>query len=293
MQRVTLITIDQVRANMKIETRFQTSTNEKTVGDFGNFKAATAVSALQHNLRQWLFLSKSTQLKPSDPLGIDGWVLNVYTEKNKLAPSQYSIPLVFDKNWGVIPLYSEYYFLRELTRTEKKYWKDEKKLVYPLCVSTSGNSKVLTVYDPETKAVLWKSPKFMERNIFIKYRDEPEFHYWFDLAVQYSVTQRINVALFKNNPAIVHSDASDVEVDSDPDLEIEVPIELVRAGIPGVTSTIPIVEPQLIPTTPIFQTQELPPTIIQQEPIFQTQELPPSEDYVPQPAVPDGTRVEL
>ncbi len=72
MERCTFIIIDQVRANMKIDGPF--SVGEKSVGDFGNFKAATSVSALQHHLRQWLFLSKNATLKQSDPLGVDGWI---------------------------------------------------------------------------------------------------------------------------------------------------------------------------------------------------------------------------
>lgn len=199
MERCSFIIIDQVRANMKIDGPF--SIGEKSVGDFGNFKAATSVSALQHNLRQWLFLSKSVALKQSDPLQVDGWITNVYTEKNKLAPSQYSVPIVFDKKFGAVAILSEYVFMRDITKVERKFWKTHTKLIYPLCITSSANSKILTVTDPDTKNVLYKSDKFMERNFINKYNQDPEFQHWFNRAVDISVDQRIKVALFRDNPA--------------------------------------------------------------------------------------------
>jgi len=198
MERVTFILIDQVRANMKIESRFQAATNEKGVGDFGNYKSATAVSALQHNLRQWVWISKGTKLKPADPLGVDGWIMHVYTEKNKLAPSQFYIPLVFDKKWGVVPFYSEYHFLKEKTKTELRYWPNPKKLVYPFSIVTSANSKKLVVVDPITDNILYDSGKVMERKIMDRYRTDAEFHHWFDRAVEISIEQRIKAALFRD-----------------------------------------------------------------------------------------------
>jgi hypothetical protein len=127
--------------------------------------------------------------------------MNVYTEKNKLAPSQYSVPLVFDKKFGAIPILSEYIFMRDITKVERKYWKTANKLVYPLCITTSANSKILTVTDPTTQSILYKSDKFMERNFLNKYRDDQEFQHWFNKAVDISVDQRIKVALFRDDPA--------------------------------------------------------------------------------------------
>ena len=215
MERVSFILIDQVRANMKIESRFQAATNEKGVGDFGNYKSATAVSALQHNLRQWIWISKGVKLKPADPMGVDGWVMHVYTEKNKLAPSQFYIPLVFDKKWGIIPFYSEYYFLKEKTKTEKRYWPNPKKLVYPFSIVTSANSKKLKVIDPITQAVLYDSGKVMERNIMARYNDDQEFHHWFDKAVEISIDQRIKQALFRDTSGVV--EIAQTNPNSDPD----------------------------------------------------------------------------
>lgn len=215
MERVSFILIDQVRANMKIESRFQAATNEKGVGDFGNYKSATAVSALQHNLRQWIWISKGIKLKPADPLGVDGWVMHVYTEKNKLAPSQFFIPLVFDKKWGIVPFYSEYYFLKEKTKTEKRYWPNPKKLIYPFSIVSSANSKKLVVIDPITNNVLYDSGKIMERKIMARYNDDPEFHQWFDKAVDISIDQRIKHALFRDTSGTIEIGQTNPNCDPD------------------------------------------------------------------------------
>lgn len=211
MERVTFIIIDQVRSNIQIESPWAKASNEKSVGTFGNYKSATAVAAFQHNVRQWIFLSRGASIKPSDPMQVDGWTLNFFTEKNKLAPSQYSVPLVFDKKWGIISFYSEYVFLKEKTKTERKYW-PTKNLVYPFAINTSGNSRVLTVIDPTSNSVLYESPKIMESKILDVYNTNQEFHYWFDKAVEISVEQRINIALFRNNPVAIecHSITSDI-----------------------------------------------------------------------------------
>jgi hypothetical protein len=72
MNKITLLIIDQVRSNIQIQNPYAPR-NEKGVGDFGpNFKAATNVNALQHNLGQWIFLSKREVLYPGTGLGIDG-----------------------------------------------------------------------------------------------------------------------------------------------------------------------------------------------------------------------------
>lgn len=238
MERVSFILIDQVRANMKIESRFQQASNERGVGDFGNYKSATAVSALQHNLRQWLFISKGVKLKPADPMGVDGWLMHVYTEKNKLAPSQFYIPLVFDKKWGVIPFFSEYVFLSEKTKTENRYWPNPKKLIYPFSIVTSANSKILKVVDPHTDAILYESSKTMERKMLERYNGDQEFHYWFDKAVDISIEQRIKKALFRDVADVIS--ISQTNVDSDPDDDQETVGETFAAAFETVQS-----EPQI------------------------------------------------
>jgi hypothetical protein len=72
MERVSFIIIDQVRSNIQIDSPWVKASNEKSVGTFGNYKSATAVSAFQHNIRQWIFLSRGPTIKPSEPMGVDG-----------------------------------------------------------------------------------------------------------------------------------------------------------------------------------------------------------------------------
>jgi len=142
--------------------------------------------------------------------------LNFFTEKNKLAPSQFSVPLVFDKKWGIIPFYSEYLFLKEKTKTERKFW-PTKNLIYPFAINTEGNSRVLTVVDPTTNNILYKSSKVMESKILERYNTEQEFRYWFDKAVEISVEQRIKMALFRNNPnTIVIQDGIESDIIEEP-----------------------------------------------------------------------------
>ena len=200
MHQITFIVIDQVRSNIQIKSAWQAASDEKTVGTFGNFKSATNVSALQHNIRQWLWLSKGAQLKPQDPMGVDGWILNVFTEKNKLAPSQYSIPLIFDKKYGVIPIWSEYYFLANKTKTENKFWPKEKKMPYPLLISGATNRRKLEVINPETGEVQYTSDTFDERKFIQKYNTDESFRQWFDYAVHISAQERIIHSLFRTQP---------------------------------------------------------------------------------------------
>ena len=75
MEQVTCIVIDQVRDNIQLKMPWQIASDEKSVGVFGNMKSATNIKALQHAVRQWLYLSKGETLLPVDPMGIDGWVI--------------------------------------------------------------------------------------------------------------------------------------------------------------------------------------------------------------------------
>jgi len=207
MNQISFIMIDQVRSNISsaLQTPWQKAANETTVGSFGNFQAATNINSLNHNVRQWLWLSKGAVLKPTDPMGVDGWLINIFTEKNKLAPSKYSIPVIFDKKFGLIRFWSEYYFLSEKTKTERKYWPKEKKLPYPLSITTSGNSRILEVMDPSTGSILHRSDPFMERIALEKYNNDENFRHWFDKGVDIAVDQRIQVSLFRGNPIANYS----------------------------------------------------------------------------------------
>lgn len=200
MNQVTLITIDQIRANMKITNRFQTP-DDKGVGEFStNFKAATNVSSFQHAVRQWVYFSRGSNLTVQDPLGVDGFVLNVVLEKNKLAPSKIIIPLVFDKKFGAIPALSEYLFLTEHTKFEKKVYKESSiKKIYPPVVSVSGRSKIINIIDPDTGEIVESTDKFNERQLLKHYYQDPVFKNIFDKAVDISIQERIVKPFFERS----------------------------------------------------------------------------------------------
>jgi len=203
MNQVTLIVIDQIRANMKIQSRFQTP-DDKGVGEFStNFKAATNVSSFQHAVRQWVYFSRGINLTVQDPLGVDGFIINVVLEKNKLAPSKIKIPLVFDKKFGVIGPLSEYYFINEHTAFEKKVYKDAGlKKIFPPLVETSGRSKIINVIDSESGEIVESSEKFNERHFLKSYYSDLNFKRIFDKAVDVSINERIIQPFFNRSNLI-------------------------------------------------------------------------------------------
>lgn len=200
MNKVTILIIDQIRSNIQIQSQFAPR-DEKGVGSFGaSHKAATNVNALQHSIAQWLFLSKKEIFNSGSGFGVDGWVLELYSEKNKLAPSNYTVNVVLDKKFGIDPIISEYWFMSNMSKWEFKYTdRKPEKLVYPLAITVEGRSKVVNIYDPKTKAVVKKSEKFTEKNFYEKYYTDKEFKAIFDEAVELSVIYRIKVAYFREN----------------------------------------------------------------------------------------------
>jgi len=229
INRISLLVVDQVRSNIKLESPFARS--EKTVGEFGNFKSATSITSLQHNIKQWLYLSRGKALTKSDPLGVEGWIMHVYTEKNKLAPSNYWIDVVFDKKFGVIPILSEYYFLANLTKTEHKMYRQKKP---PFALPIDGKGfKVLEVVDPTTGAIQYTSDKFRESKFLEKYNNDEQFRYWFEKALEISINQRIIEGYFRSEATYELEDesvddGSNLETDSsaDSDTSGEVTVEL-------------------------------------------------------------------
>lgn len=198
MNKVSILIIDQVRANIQINNPYAPR-DEKGVGSFGaSHKAATNVNSLQHSIAQWLFLSKKEILNPGEGLGVDGWVLELFSEKNKLISSNYTIQVVLDKKFGIDPTISEYWFMSNMSKWEMKTTgKKEDKLIYPLAVVTEGRSKVVCIFDPKTKALKKKSDKFTEKNFYEKYHTDKNFKALFDEAVDLSVTYRIKVGYFR------------------------------------------------------------------------------------------------
>ena len=140
------------------------------------------------------------------------WVLELSTEKNKLAPSHYTMMTVFDKKYGIVPILSEYYFMANMSSWEKKITKNlDSKLCYPLCVKTVANSKVITVYDPtDPKIVLVATEKFTERNLLSKYNSDPKFKAIFELALKYSIQERVLKGYFREVVKIKAEDIVEV-----------------------------------------------------------------------------------
>jgi len=220
MSKITLLIVDQVRSDLQIQSRFA-PTVEKTAGQFGGgFKSASNIAALAHNLKQWIYMSKGKELIPSTDMGVDGWEINISTEKNKLAPSRLSVKCIFDKKYGILPTHSEYIFMRDMTKTEIKRTKnDSKKLTYPLAVSVEGRSKIISVYDVNTNVLIEKTQKFTEKNMFELYNTDVEFKRIFDRALDHSVTARIRMALFReegiNGSSKELKDESETEIQDD------------------------------------------------------------------------------
>jgi RecA/RadA recombinase len=203
--KITLILIDQVRANMQIAAGPFAKQDEKGVGVWNNIKSSSSSSVLQHNLKQWLYISKKKELYPGSDLNVDGWILDVKTEKNKLCSSGYSVSLVFDKHETIHKIYSEYLFMKEMTSTENKYTGRKKdKLPYPLVIKDAGAYKYIDCINPETGKSEGKSSSFYEKDLVAKYNGDPEFREIFDWAITTSVEERINKFLLKHTtPPIV------------------------------------------------------------------------------------------
>lgn len=191
--RCSFVIIDQIRANLKVDGPYVQQ--EKSVGVFKDYKAASNIYALQHKTQQWIFLSKKKAITPADGMGIDGWFMDVFTEKNKLAPSQHSVTCVFDKKTGLDKFWSEFYFLMEPTLSEKKIYKNSPPASLFMMKKTGSRVK-LQVKDDDGKKQ-WESDNFYRKDAKSKYETDPEFKQWFDYAVQVSVYNRITQGIFK------------------------------------------------------------------------------------------------
>lgn len=202
MEQITCIVIDQIRDNINLKMPWQIAQEEKTVGVFGNMKSATNIKSLQHAVRQWIYLSKRQTFLPTDPMGIDGWVIDLHLEKNKLAPSQYSVPVVFDKKFGIHPLWSEYWFLSNKTKSENKLYPKDNKMPYPLLITGTPTKKKLEVINPDDGSIMYSSGDFQEKKFIEKYNTDPDFKAWFDYAMQVSVQQRIIYGMFRSQPIV-------------------------------------------------------------------------------------------
>lgn len=191
--RCSFIIIDQIRANIKVEGPYVQT--EKSVGVFKDYKAASNIYALQHKTQQWIFLSKGKAISPADGMGVDGWFINVFTEKNKLAPSQHAVTCVFDKKTGLDKFWSEFYFMMEPTPSEKKIYKNSPPAKFFMIKKTGSRVKLVVSDDEGHKQ--WESDTFYRKDGKDLYNTNQEFKQWFDYAVQVSVYNRITQGIFK------------------------------------------------------------------------------------------------
>ena len=198
--RISMIVIDQLKANMSLKGLYD-KPDEKTVGNFNNTKAATGIYTFQHAVSQWLYFSKGADINPGKYPGwnIDGWIINILTEKNKCASSKNQISVIFDKRSGISKFWSEFYFLSVYTPTEVKLQRDGCKPFMDLCCSNNGAYTVLTVTNPMSGEIEYQSKNFYKKNAKELYDNDPEFHKWFDKAVEYSCIERISKGLLKIN----------------------------------------------------------------------------------------------
>ena len=191
--KITFICIDQIRANIKIEGPY--AQVEKSVGSFKDLKTATNIYSLQHYTQQWLFLSKKKQITPDD-FGIDGWYVDITTEKNKLASSSHTIRAVFDKHFGIDKFYSEFTFLSEHCPSEEKYFKKTLSSIN-LPIKQKGAYYYLTIADKNNPENKYTSSTFYIKEAKSKYNSDPIFKSWFDYAVKVSVNDRIINGILK------------------------------------------------------------------------------------------------
>lgn len=203
-----MITIDQLKAAMSIKGQYEQA-DEKTVGNWRNTKAATGVYTFQHMVAQWLFFSKGTEINPSKFPGwsIDGWMINVTTEKNKNSSSKHTISVVFDKRNGIDKFWSEFVFISSHTPSEVSLFREKSvPEFYPLSIVTNGAYSELQVVNPETGEVEYTSKKFYKKNAKTMYEEDEEFHKWFDKAVDYACKERISKGLLKVNTNKIDED---------------------------------------------------------------------------------------
>ena len=176
--------------------------DERSVGEFRNTRAATQIWTFQHDIKQWLFFSKGSDINPKKFPGwdLDGFLIDVKTEKNKNTSSQHVITLIFDKRNGLDKFWSEFLFISSYCPTEVDFMRGDswKPNIEPM-IKTSGAYSVLEVINPLTGEMEYESKKFYKKNAKKMYEEDPEFHKWFDIAVDYSCKERISNGLLKIN----------------------------------------------------------------------------------------------
>ena len=246
--KITYLCIDQVRANIQIE---MFAAKEQSVGNFKDMKSASNIFSLQHATQQWLFFSKSKAINESEGLYdqhgdvISGWFMNVLMEKNKLTASKNTITVVFSKRSGIDKFWSEFTFLNSQTPTEKKIYKTG-KMPFPLLMKKSGTRVQLCVIDPEQdNKTMYESELFYRKKCKSIYDEDPEFHKWFDHAVDLSCKYRI-IKLNQLVESVSESEKIISQLESGSELELTTPdLDVdVNISIPDLDVDTPVPEPE-------------------------------------------------
>jgi len=203
--QVMLFLIDQVRSNITDNMNIYQK-QEKQIGQVNNLRSATGAKSVEHKLRQWLFLSKGSDIYDKD--NVLGWYLDIHILKSKLAPSGYILRTVFDKRYGIDKFWTEYHFISNLTPFEEIVYKKlgganssrakeyKQHIENILGVQTAGAYKQLQYIDPQTGEVIL-SKKFYEKDARKLYYSNSEFKEFFDKIVDYHVNERI-IKLFNS-----------------------------------------------------------------------------------------------
>lgn len=191
--RPTIVNIDQIRQNFLMLGPYSKKP-EKGVGIWNDYKSSSKIASLEHAVNQWLFLSKRTELSSKNfpAQNINGWIINCFTEKNKVCPSKAEVSIVFDKLTGINKFWSEYKFLSDLTPSEEQLAKNTTTSPFmDLCFKSSGAWTTLSLHNPFTGEEKSYPKKFYAKDAENLYTSDPEFRDLFDECVRVSTDARI------------------------------------------------------------------------------------------------------
>ncbi len=218
--RPTWICIDQLRQNFNMKSKFEKA-DEQTVGIFRNFKSASQITALQHMISQWIMMSKGPEILLSSGWGIDGWLVNLFIEKNKITPSKFEIQVVFDKRSGIHPFWSELLFISKYSPSEDRLIKKKMDPFLPLGINSDGAWSVLSLKDPKTGKIHKYHKKFYKKNSLKLYNEDPEFAKVFNTIVDISIKHRIQIGLLRMEDNCEDEVLNTIEMDiNDDDKEV-------------------------------------------------------------------------
>ena len=130
---------------------------------------------------------------------------------NKIAPSQEAITCVFDKRNGLHKFWSEYTFLSEMMPSEKKYYKTEDKIPFPLSIKKSGPQVYLEFIDPTSGSVAYTSEKMYKKNMNKAYIEDSTFRQAFDYVTSMAVELRIRQGLFRESETAINISSEVIE----------------------------------------------------------------------------------